>query len=255
MDCLLRIFYFVRRYVRMASLVLTGAFLLFFAPLSGIGFEPNNQCDVSRQMTNILNPENINNPQSILDEIGKLEGTFISSEEPLEEARRFFVSFVNEINFKYGMKLTIEDAFHIARENIHNMQVSEEEKTSMLALMQLLEFGSIVEEQTDAHLNIAGAISWHWKWLGSHKKKDVHKKMGLSINQQESVDLPSNVYIGAIELLVAPLIFILPFPGAQVFAGAVAADGLRRIADGVEQLGEERRNNPNYISPQPPFNN
>jgi hypothetical protein len=97
-------------------------------------------------------------------------------------------------------------------------------------------------------------LAWHWKWFGLNKKNNFHKKMSLSANQQEGIDLPSNVYIGAVELFASVLIFILPFPGAQAFAGVVAADGARRVFDGMQQLGDERRNDPNYISPQPPFN-
>lgn len=214
-------------------------------------------------MTNILNSKSINDPQSILDEIEGLEEAFDFSEDPLGEARNFLYSFVNEINFKYGMNLTLDDAFYLARMNICSMQISEEQKSSMLQALQLLELGpfeeidSSIGERSDIYSNLSGQISWLWssKWFGLNKNKKLVKKMGLYTNPQEDIDLPSSVYIGAIELFVAPLIFILPFPGAQAFAVGVAADGLRRIAEGVEQLGEERRNDPSYSSPKPPFNN
>lgn len=178
MDSLLRIFYNNSLYIRMASLTIVS----FCSPLQVLCNEINYQYDVNGQMTNILNLENINNPQSILDELGKLEETFACSQDPIEEARKFFVSFVNEINFKYGMKLTIENAFHMARENIRNMQVSEEEKTSMFTVIQLLESGSFkeidssIEKQAAAYINLTTRIYWPWesKWFGLNKN-EKHK--------------------------------------------------------------------------------
>jgi hypothetical protein len=259
MDSLFNIFYVVRSSVRMASLILTSMSMSFYVPLSGMEFEINSEHGSSGQMTNILSLENINNPQSILDALGELEETFKGSQNPLEEARRFLVFFVNEVNFKYGMKLTLKDVFHFTRENICSMQVSEEEKASMFSAMQLLEsdyskeFDSNIEEQINLY-SARICWPWHWKWFGLNKKKEFHKKMSLSINQQDGVDLPSNIYIGAVELFASVLIFVLPIPGAQALSGIVAADGARRIFDGMQQLGDERRSDPNYISPQPPFN-
>jgi hypothetical protein len=63
----------------MASLILTSVSVLFYVPLSVIGFEADCQYDVHCQMTNILSPENISNPQSILDEVAGLEGVFKGS--------------------------------------------------------------------------------------------------------------------------------------------------------------------------------
>ena len=63
-------------------------------------------------------------------------------------------------------------------------------------------------------------------------------------------DLPSNCYIGGIELFAAVLIAIVPVPGATALAGVVAGDGLRRVVDGVTQLGDERRANPNFVQPK-----
>jgi hypothetical protein len=143
------------------------------------------------------------------------------------------------------MRLTIEDAFHLIRENIYVMQVSDEEKSSMFAAIQFLESGSFkefnlsIEEQPHTHLNVAARVCWpwDWKWFGLNKKKDFHKKMNLSVNQQDGIDLPSNVYIGAVELFAAVLIFILPVPGAQAFAGVIAADGARRVLMECNNLG------------------
>jgi hypothetical protein len=165
MDSLLNILYVVRRPVRMASLVLTSLSVLFSVPLSGTEFEANTEYGVS-QMTNILSLQHINNPQSILDELGGLEGIFEASQNPLEEARTFLVSFINEINFKYGMRLTLDDAFHLVRANISSMPVSGEENNSMFVATQLLELGSLkeldlsVEEQIKTHRNVSAKICW-----------------------------------------------------------------------------------------------
>ncbi len=65
-------------------------------------------------------------------------------------------------------------------------------------------------------------------------------------------DLPSNCYIGGCEMLAGALIFILPIPEAQWLGGIMVGDGVRRVVDGVQQLEDERRANPNFVPPPNP---
>ena len=63
-------------------------------------------------------------------------------------------------------------------------------------------------------------------------------------------DLPSNCYIGGVEIAGGILVSILAtiWPPLWGISLTMIGDGARRLADGVEQIGEERRNNPNHTS-------
>ena len=64
-------------------------------------------------------------------------------------------------------------------------------------------------------------------------------------------DLPSDCYMGIAEIMGGSLVGILAllWPPLWTVSGAMVLDGIRRVADGTVQLGEERRNNPNYTPP------
>ncbi len=111
---------------------------------------------------------------------------------------------------------------------------------------------------------IAAGISWPWEWnwfgLFKNQNKAPFKKTTINYNShfqplvyaKEEPELPANIYIGAVELLAGALCMIVgtvipPFYGA---GGFLMGDGIRRIADGTVQLGEERRNDPNYVQPK-----
>lgn len=94
-----------------------------------------------------------------------------------------------------------------------------------------------------------------WNWFGlNKKKKDKHQ---IKVNQSNQplieTELPGNCYIGGCELLAGALIFILPIPGSSLIGLSLMGDGTRRVIDGVVQLSDERRADPNYKPPQPPF--
>jgi hypothetical protein len=111
--------------------------------------------------------------------------------------------------------------------------------------------------QSSASLNWVYDSGWFALNTKKDKRKSSRKPKHIAQVMADGIepDLPSNCYIGAAELFVGALIFILPFPGAQVLGITVIGDGGRRVIDGVMQLGDERRANPNFVEPNlgPPF--
>jgi hypothetical protein len=110
---------------------------------------------------------------------------------------------------------------------------------------------------------IATGISWpvNWNWFdfikeqskNSFKKSETgsvwfFKSTACEVNE---IELPADIYIGGALLLAGALCMIVgtvitPFYAAGTI---LLGDGATRVYNGVSQLGEERRNDPNYIKP------
>ncbi len=73
------------------------------------------------------------------------------------------------------------------------------------------------------------------------------------IIQEVAVELPGNCYFGACEAFAGALLCIIPHPAAWCIGTGLIVDGGRRVADGIIQLSEERRLDPNYQPPAFPF--
>lgn len=99
-------------------------------------------------------------------------------------------------------------------------------------------------------------------FLSKNEKKHKHKHKHQQSNNPlcyvdsllQEVELPGNCYVGGCELLVGTLLCILPISGSAAVGFVVMGDGIRRVVDGIVQLSDERRADPNFIPPQPPFN-
>jgi len=147
--------------------------------------------------------------------------------------------------------------------NIHNLDIKPPMKNVLIATISMLESDSAENKYIIPALRIKG-LYWptKWNWFGLNKKKhkrNCQLKMAIAQlypNRMEE-ELPSNCYIGAVELFAGALVFILPVPGAQALGTLMMGDGVRRVVDGVMQLGDERRANPNFVPPKlgPPFEN
>lgn len=181
-------------------------------------------------------------------------------------------SFLSEINSAYSLNLTIQDACLLIRQNLPTLSLDSEVQKMIIATIQLFEFSpdqidEIMYSKIIPHLPQSTVESlclsvywpWEWKWFGLNIKR--HKKRnsascipgGVPLLKSKlpetEKELPGSCYMGGCEMLAGSLIFILPIPGAQWLGGLMVGDGVRRVIDGVIQLGDERRADLIYESP------
>lgn len=266
----MRRFYSIGRYQRMAYLKIISIWILCSLPLHGICLDIGESSESKKLANEIMVQVNDPNSDALVEGFDKLEDILDASPDPVAEGRTFLNTFLNEINSQYQLNLTIQDACKLIRENLHTLPLPEESQKILLATIEL--YGSDVtllstnQENFESSIELARKSSfpiahiywpWEWNWFGlnkKHKTKYLHEnKCAYNANPSNSTetDLPSNCYIGGCEILTGSLVLLLPIPGAQWLGGVMVADGVRRVFDGVQQLGDERRNS-NYIPPQNP---
>jgi len=214
-------------------------------------------CNVTSVSAVIFDPACLTDSTTMIEKFDQFEESLETSMTSLRESRKFLESFLDDINTKHGFNLTLLEACKLIQENVHVLQISSEQQDILLQTCKIIE--PSLTNQTTHKTN---GLYWpnEWNWFGLNKKKHSNKsqKQCHTIAKSPSLmetELPSNCYVGAIELFVGALIFILPIPGAQIAAITVMGDGGRRVIDGIIQLGEERRCNPDYVCPKlgPPF--
>lgn len=242
---------------RMASLATTCLYLLCFLPLTGIW---STDSKTTNLVNEILDQTDAKNADLAISKFDKLEETLKDSEDPLVEGRKFLQSFIEEINVRYGFTLTIHDACKLVRENLHALQIPLEAQNALLMTIELLESDSGPSSSLKMNFDKTPephGLYWptEWNWFGLNKKKKHNHQ--IKTNQSNppliETELPGNCYIGGCELLAGALVFILPLPGSSLIGLSLMGDGARRVIDGVVQLSDERRADPNYKPPQPPF--
>lgn len=139
---------------------------------------------------------------------------------------------------------------------IHILEISEEVRELILATIELLESDSSLKSSL---IKTRASLSWPWEWnwfgLNKQRHKHTHEKDPVCLNQinlpKIENELPANIYAGGVELFAGALLCILTpvFPPAGYIGSTMILDGTRRVYDGVVQLGEERRADPNCIPP------
>ena len=239
-------------YRRLAALV-SVICIADFSPISAATLETQTRA------ANILNHVADANEVGLVEDFDNLNKMICSSNDPLVEGRAFMQNFINEVNAQYGLSLAISDACNLVRDNIHTLQFPEETQSIVLRAIELLESNSLpAQDQNQTCKQSVESNGFMIKWpfylhgnIQKHKHKHKHVTSLLCYIDPifPSDDLPANCYIGGCELLAGALLCILPFPGAAYCGTVLMGDGARRVIDGVQQLGDERRANPNYISP------
>jgi hypothetical protein len=188
------------------------------------------------------------------DIVNEVVGSFDKFNDPLVDGKIFLTSFLKEINSRYNLNLTIHEACQVVQKNLHTLNVSKEIEQVILDTIELYELKHATSQQHQKLQNslmIATGVNWPWIWNWFGLNKQSHSPKPLPCETEE---LPSDIYIGAVELLAGALCCIVgvvykPF---YVAGSYLIGDGTNRILGGVSQVGEERRNNPNYIQPNFP---
>jgi hypothetical protein len=80
-----------------------------------------------------------NDPEDQLEgTLEDLEQSISESEDPLAEARSFLHLFLEEVDVRYGIKLTIPEACQLTKNNIHLFELSAEDQAELLIALDLL---------------------------------------------------------------------------------------------------------------------
>ena len=102
-----RSFFYVSVYWRMASIAAISICILSSIPQHGICLAADH-FESNQFAGEILDRVGDRNQNLLINQFDQLEETFKSSPDPLDAGRKFLQSFINEINFRYGLNLTIQ---------------------------------------------------------------------------------------------------------------------------------------------------
>ena len=139
MDGVLRPVCVIGRYKRVACLTITSVCMVCSIPLNGACIDRNESSGSQKLVTEILFRVNDPNSGELIEEFDKFEEIFDGSTDPFAEGRKFLETFINEVNSKYALNLTIQDACRLVRENMHKLQLPEEFQRVILNTIELFE--------------------------------------------------------------------------------------------------------------------
>jgi len=259
-----RNFFHVSLYRRLASVAMASVCILCSIPQSGICLAPGGT-EPRESIDGILNHIIDSDSGLIVEKFDALEETIQSSANPLDESRKFLQSFINEINAKYQLALTVPEACRLIRENLHVLQIPQEAQPLLLATIELFESDSAQhppsEQKQDLNqmtnfngYSLSLSWPWEWNWFGLNKKQHKHRHERQDVASPTlhiaspgisgtEIELPGSIYSGSVEIFAGALVCILGsvFPPAYGLGVALVVDGTRRILNGAEEQEKERR--------------
>ena len=226
-------FFLYRLHRKLASLVILG--VCFGAFSEGFSFET-----LSRDLSN---------EETAREEFDRIQEVIAASEDPLAEGKKFFKSFIKEINQRHGLNLTVPEACKLVRDNLDKMQLPIETQGVVL---ETIEFFESETSSFAQHMDLmAATIDWSKIWPFSLFFKEK-KPLLLACQVDDSKGYPSDIYVGGCEILVGILVSLLPIPGSTAVGMGIIGDGTRRVISGVEQFEREQKKNPDH-KPSSPF--
>jgi hypothetical protein len=244
----------------MASIVFIAIFLNTFSPLDA------KDNAIPNAIKSVFTKVETGNTSTLKNELDVIQNSIHTSKNPIAESRKFLHSFINEINVRYGLNLNLIEACRLVRENFHFLNLSPKEKDDLAITLDLLErdYSTVrltVQGQPEQCLAFIQAARiahlywpWEWNWFGLNKQHSHHKnRFGNRDGEmyaETEIELPGNCYFGLCEGFAGALLCIIPHPITWAAGTTMIIDGGRRLVDGIIQLGDERRYNPNHAQPK-----
>ena len=159
------------------------------------------------------------------------------------------------------MSLTLIEACGLIESHLHQIPVSSEEKGLLLLAIDFVEKNSLRNSSSSFQtldikskkLNFYWPWEWNWFGLNKHQNKNVKLPPQNRCVKNVEVELPGNCYVGACEAFAGALLCIIPHPITWSTGVALITDGGRRMFEGMIQISEERRLDPEYRRPDPQF--
>lgn len=262
MDNYVRCFCFISRYWRMASIILS---VCIWIPLNAFCSTREENLFYSDSVSDLLNKLECSDSGAVMNHLNAMEQSFQRIPDPSIESQKFLQAFIDALNARYGLRLTILEACQLIKMNLDILQITPEQKNVLLSSIRLFETGhatltmTIYEQQPQQDQNYeskyvsADVRLWPYEWIFGHKKskrKVAKPDTNLCIAKNTDVELPGNCYFGACEAFAGALLCIIPHPLTWSLGSGMIVDGGRRIVDGVIQQSDERRLDPNYVPPK-----
>lgn len=204
--------------------------------------ENGNSARSNRLANGLLIQIDENNTDSFLESFDNLK-------DPLEDGRKFLTSFLREINSRYDLNLTINEACLLIRKNIRSLDMSIEMEQVVLNTIALYETNNAPnfqhqKLQCSAMISIGVCPLWDLIALIKKIKFNSSPSLKLPVCEVDEIELPSDIYIGGVELLAGALCMIVgtAIPPFYAAGTILIGDGVNRVFNGVSQLGEERKN-------------
>lgn len=256
MGCYVRCFFSFSLYWWMVALA-----VVF---IDSQGFASSNE--TQSQVSNLFLKAEADDINGLNSQLNDIQKTVVGSLDPLQQSRDFLDSFIQEINIRYGLSLTLQQACILVNENVHLLNLSEEEQITLLAAIKLIQTGhaTVGVITNELSFNENHSINshklrlywpWDWNWFGLNKPSHHHNKSikankRVFLEKHSEVELPGNCYFGACELLAGALLCIIPHPTAWRLGAGLAVDGGRRVVEGLIQHSDEMRLDPKYERPK-----
>lgn len=139
-----------------------------------------------------------------------------------------FQEFISELNKLYGCQLTTETSLDLIAENYFIL--SEDLQNSLEKVFSTLDCHLKTDEISKGLWNFKFYWPWEWNFFGLNKKKSFCEQ---ACNKSPELILPPHMALGFALTMVGALIFILPFPGAQIIGGEIAFTGAVFFMEGL----------------------
>ena len=165
-------------------------FILCFSSQNCIAMD---ECKFQGVVENIIDCISDNDSDRLLEKFDNLEETIQSLTAPLKESRQFLQTFIEGINKKFGLQITINEACILIRRNLHTLNLPKEMELMILETADLFESDSkSVLEQTKKRESMA-------IFLRSLKKDDLTSCDSEGI--KSSQPLASDEFVKIAELI------------------------------------------------------
>lgn len=242
MDCNEYYIRFFCRLFRLASIIVVATATICHA-------SDNNR--IEELASEIYVETEIGSLDSLVNKFDELEETLSDSSDPITEARVFLESFIQKLNYRYGINLSLLEICIYIKNNIDAFNIPIEIQPQFLKTIDLL----IGYEEQKAH---GLHWPWEWNWFGLNKKdkEDSADKINnqpqpiqlLALTNYSQLDGAS--IVGILEIVAGASIGIALSETiiGPVIGGALVADGVHRIANkgqaDIEEVLRERRTQP-----------
>lgn len=233
-------------YRRVASIAVIGTCVFSY-------FIQNAHCSANEDIAKeVLETHDTDLLKGRFDELENLIG---KSDNFIRESRKFIEEFLAQVHTQYGISLSIIEACQLIIENLSSLGLPPETQESLLMAIDILLPEKPIEMNLAAESN--GLGKWFqngWDYLrgkkpihkGTYKIKIIPSQISGPKPSQPDVELPGNIYAGAMEIFAGALLCIIPHPYTWAIGGFMIGDGTRRIADGYIQASDEKRLHMDY---------
>lgn len=243
MDCNEHVIRYFCRICRLASIIVT---LTCYA---------SDNVNIDKMASEICQEADTGNVDSLVAKFDSLEPMLVQTNDPVATAREFLEQFIQRINSRYGVNLSLLDTCEYIKNNMDELNIPTEIRSQFLQTLDIL-----IGYEERRGFKLYWPTEWNWfglnkkdqRKLGEYRSQRTHftdttpvtnysQFDGASIVGLLEVVAGTSIGIGLSETVIGPVI-----------GGALVADGLHRIANkGEADLDEALRDRKRSTEPYP----